>query len=194
MPIRHQYVRRLGWRMPPNAVYVGRARGPRGRFGNPIHWDDYPATITARHHGITVVRRVSKAARRQMAADEFATNLRLGTLPDYPTVAEIRRDLAGKDIACWCPLDGACHGDTLLTVANEPAPLLTPAHWAVLGCAFHGGPVHSTPDLTAVIADLVDAGYLTGDGRITEVGRVCWISDAPWGAYSPALTCRPTHQ
>jgi len=30
----------------------------------------------------------------------------------------IRRELAGKDLACWCPLDSACHADVLLAIAN----------------------------------------------------------------------------
>lgn len=35
---------------------------------------------------------------------------------------EIRRELAGKNLACWCPLDQACHADFLLTIANgEPS-------------------------------------------------------------------------
>ena len=33
-------------------------------------------------------------------------------------VATLRRDLAGKDIACWCPLDQPCHADVLLELAN----------------------------------------------------------------------------
>jgi hypothetical protein len=33
------------------------------------------------------------------------------------TVEEVRRDLAGKDLACWCP-PGPCHADVLLEVAN----------------------------------------------------------------------------
>jgi hypothetical protein len=29
-----------------------------------------------------------------------------------------RRELAGKDLACWCPLDQPCHADVLLELAN----------------------------------------------------------------------------
>ncbi len=28
-------------------------------------------------------------------------------------------ELRGKNLSCWCPLDQACHGDTLLRIANE---------------------------------------------------------------------------
>ena len=27
--------------------------------------------------------------------------------------------LRGKNLACWCPLDGPCHADTLLELANS---------------------------------------------------------------------------
>lgn len=36
------------------------------------------------------------------------------------TVEEVRAELAGCDVACWCPLDAPCHGDVLLRLANEP--------------------------------------------------------------------------
>lgn len=29
-----------------------------------------------------------------------------------------RAELAGLDLACWCPLDGPCHADVLIAVAN----------------------------------------------------------------------------
>lgn len=34
------------------------------------------------------------------------------------TVEDVRRELAGKTLACWCSLDQACHGDVLLSIAN----------------------------------------------------------------------------
>ncbi|MGE2733815.1 DUF4326 domain-containing protein [Mycolicibacterium vaccae] len=33
---------------------------------------------------------------------------------------EIRHELAGRDLACWCPLDDPCHADVLLDLANGP--------------------------------------------------------------------------
>lgn len=35
------------------------------------------------------------------------------------TVDDVRRELAGKDLGCWCPLDRPCHADVLLAVANS---------------------------------------------------------------------------
>ncbi len=31
----------------------------------------------------------------------------------------VRRDLAGRDLMCWCPEGFPCHGDVLLEVANS---------------------------------------------------------------------------
>ena len=35
------------------------------------------------------------------------------------TTTDVRRELAGRDLACWCPLDEPCHADVLLEVAND---------------------------------------------------------------------------
>ena len=32
---------------------------------------------------------------------------------------EYRAELAGKNLACWCPLDQPCHADVLLEIANR---------------------------------------------------------------------------
>ena len=34
-------------------------------------------------------------------------------------VAALRRDLTGKDLACWSNLDHPCHADVLLELANS---------------------------------------------------------------------------
>lgn len=41
------------------------------------------------------------------------------TRPDL--IAEARRELSGRPLACWCPLDRPCHADVLLHVANQEA-------------------------------------------------------------------------
>ena len=35
------------------------------------------------------------------------------------TTAYIRKELSGKDLACWCPLGEPCHADVLLKIAND---------------------------------------------------------------------------
>jgi hypothetical protein len=78
--------------MPPDAVYVGRPT----KFGNPY-----------RPHPPTRAGRADAVARYRQ---------RLAGLPGL--VAAARAELAGRDLACWCPLDMPCHADVLLTVAN----------------------------------------------------------------------------
>jgi hypothetical protein len=90
-PVRIQRRRTAGWRMPDGAVYVGRPT----RFGNPYAHDATPAGRAE------VVGRY-----RELAAADPALQ------------AAARRQLAGRDLACWCPLDQPCHADVLLTIAN----------------------------------------------------------------------------
>lgn len=92
-PTRIRLSRRKGWRKPPGAVVVARP----SRWGNP-----YP-----------VVDGDRAAAVREYWAH-------LATRPDL--VAAARRDLAGRDLACWCPPNEPCHADVLLAVANGDHP------------------------------------------------------------------------
>ncbi|MBO0882015.1 MAG: DUF4326 domain-containing protein, partial [Mycobacterium sp.] len=39
-------------------------------------------------------------------------------IPDYPR-DQIRAELRGHDLACWCPLEQPCHADVLLAIANR---------------------------------------------------------------------------
>lgn len=34
------------------------------------------------------------------------------------SVDDVRHELAGADLACWCRLDQPCHADVLLELAN----------------------------------------------------------------------------
>ncbi|MDP6564592.1 MAG: DUF4326 domain-containing protein, partial [Alphaproteobacteria bacterium] len=40
-------------------------------------------------------------------------------LGEPPAIEDIKRELAGRDLACWCRLDGPCHADVLLDIANR---------------------------------------------------------------------------
>ncbi|NIL56234.1 DUF4326 domain-containing protein [Salinispora arenicola] len=91
-PRRIQRRRTRGWRMPPNTVYVGRPT----KWGNP--W------------GIDKIRGSRAEAVRLYQL--WLTDQR----PDLCNAA--RRDLAGRDLACWCPLEQPCHADVLLAIAN----------------------------------------------------------------------------
>jgi hypothetical protein len=52
-----------------------------------------------------------------MAVRRYHEDLLAGRLA--VTVEDVKRELAGRDLACYCPLDQPCHADVLLAVANE---------------------------------------------------------------------------
>lgn len=121
-PQRIQRQRTKGWRMPDNAVYVGR----------PSQWKN-PYKITRSESGAPIVVTVDKWGIEQGArwagfddkrqAAVFAVDLYrrmlLGALDRDPHFREHYLDeLAGKDLACWCPLNQPCHADVLLRIAN----------------------------------------------------------------------------
>lgn len=91
-PQRVQLHRTRGWRKPEGAVVVARP----SKWGNPFR-----------------IRPAVEAVRA------FAWAVDAG-LCDVPSPEQIRTELRGKDLACWCPLDQPCHADVLLEIANGP--------------------------------------------------------------------------
>lgn len=104
MPKRIQMTRQRPWRADnPRAVIVARPT----KWGNPFPISD-------------VARRFPSLSTEQCAGfvvNEFRHDLR-SEHPEYPNSNEIRAELAGRDLACWCPLDQPCHADVLLELAN----------------------------------------------------------------------------
>jgi hypothetical protein len=92
-PRRIRLSRRKGWRKPPQAAVVAR----------PTKWGN-PYLVVAGDRAAAVVE-----YRAYLAAH-----------PDL--VGAARRELAGRDLCCWCPLDEPCHADVLLAVANGADP------------------------------------------------------------------------
>ena len=90
MPRRLQRSRRKGARLPAGTVVVSRPT----KWGNP--------------HPLALGR--AEAVRR------YRDDLLAGRLP--VSVDDVRRELGGKDLACYCPLDEACHADVLIEIAN----------------------------------------------------------------------------
>ena len=112
------------------------------RFG-PMHLErfgrawDYEGRISAAgtsHHiwfsADDVVETYVRWATRAEIVELFRLTLTAptpGMLAAYPsrqgrfltaTVDDIRRELAGKDLVCWCNPFDPCHADTLLDLAN----------------------------------------------------------------------------
>lgn len=102
-PVRIQRKRVKGWRMPDGAVYVGRG----SRWGNPWRVSEHVAPKVA----VEGFRRAVGRGGYQMDPDDREWH-------PMPTPEAIRDALAGKDLACWCPLDQPCHADVLLELAN----------------------------------------------------------------------------
>lgn len=119
-PNRIQRQRTPGWRMPEGAVYVGRP----GKWGNPIPVFDVAAqypSLDARGVATLVVRDFRVLAEKGRLAFpnwRYARGWRGPVEFAYPSVEEIRAELAGRDLACWCPLSSPCHADVLLEIAN----------------------------------------------------------------------------
>ena len=94
LPIRVKLSRAKGWRMPENTVKVDRSTP----WGNPY-----------------------QAGKDGDGSPKYL----VGLFADYlnrPEQAEkvqrIKRELCGKNLACWCSLDAPCHADVLLEMAN----------------------------------------------------------------------------
>ena len=97
-PHRVQLKRSKGWKMPANTLKVDRTT----RWGNPF---------TPAECGSIAVAVANHAA--WMKGDIGAPDDRTP-----PTHAEIRAALRGHNLACWCALDGPCHAELLLKIAN----------------------------------------------------------------------------
>jgi hypothetical protein len=70
-------------------------------WGNPFH-------IGARYGG--------RVLSRADAVELYREALTAGRLPFDED--DVRHELRGHDLACWCPEDEPCHADVLLEVAN----------------------------------------------------------------------------
>jgi hypothetical protein len=105
MASRFQLSRRKGYRKPKGGVVCTRA----SRWGNPYRLADFHPMIP-------------ESERRALALDCFRrllTGQIEGGLHRLKfTADDVRRELAGKDLGCFCPLDKPCHVDVLLAVAN----------------------------------------------------------------------------
>lgn len=122
MPERIQLSRKKGWRKPENTVVVARP----SKWGNPFAvghgYSIIDATgvivdLTGRYPVYIPDSGVAVAFYRDWMADQ----IRIVGLHRRPALAEIRTALAGKNLACWCPLSLPCHADVLLEIANRDA-------------------------------------------------------------------------
>lgn len=129
MPERIQLRRMKGWRKPEGAVVVSRP----SRWGNPIRITPERSERDGRRmyrvHGSPMDISGGPAyclieTARTFAVKFFEWDLLNGRYGDaYPSLGDIRRELAGRDLACWCPLPRSgqpdeCHARVLLEIAD----------------------------------------------------------------------------
>lgn len=97
--------------MPENTVYVGRPT----RWGNEFEATAGVSRKEAVHRFVLHIASYFGWVEREVAKA-------FHPLPVHST--EFRdwlKPLRGKNLACWCPLDGEpCHADVLLELANAP--------------------------------------------------------------------------
>jgi hypothetical protein len=103
-PVRVQRSRRKGAKLPPNTVCVTRGT----RWGNPFR----VGTHEYENGDFTLSRSGAVAAFKHYLKHE----------PEGRALARAaKKELRGKNLACFCPLDKVCHADVLLKVANAGA-------------------------------------------------------------------------
>jgi hypothetical protein len=93
--------------MPAGTVKVDRTT----RWGNPFRPDECgsAAQAVACHRAWIL----GDAARLAALGGKAPRGLK------PPPVDEIRRELRGKNLACWCPPGTPCHADFLVELANS---------------------------------------------------------------------------
>lgn len=105
-PKRVQMTRQRPWRSEhPDAVIVARP----SKWGNPWRVGD--------HCEVAWPYRAERQTVREMTITPVLA-VELYRQAFTPDAEEIRREMAGRDLACWCPLDQPCHADVLLELAN----------------------------------------------------------------------------
>jgi hypothetical protein len=122
MPERIQMTRQLPWRADhPDAVIVSRPSkwGNRWRVARVqcslggMCWG-----VATPEDGIVQQHAESEEEAARWAVQGFERDIRSHACGYGP--AEVRAELAGRDVACWCRLDRPCHANVLLEIANGP--------------------------------------------------------------------------
>jgi len=105
--IRIQRKRTKGWKMPSNSVYVGRPT----KWGNPYKVGA-PFNMSIAGGGYD-----GKTKGFVFDADSAVLFYKINLSIELEMQAE--KELKGKNLVCFCPLDKPCHADVLLKIANK---------------------------------------------------------------------------
>ena len=106
-PKRIQRQRTKGWRKPEGAVSVCRP----GKWGNPFPIGK-PGPLG---------RKAPDAEGATGFFEDMLKDPEFREIAGYPSIEEIKAELGGKDLMCFCPVGPGtfCHGDVLLKIANQ---------------------------------------------------------------------------
>ena len=135
-PVRIQRKRTKGWRLPPNTVCVTRP----GKWGNPFNFSSSDNCWNALALGcrgdrlgrqeasVKAFRQWISDPRGRIAEMDFGVVIEAKgkTVPIgprakaglAPSIEEIKAELRGKNLACYCKPGDPCHADVLLDIAN----------------------------------------------------------------------------
>lgn len=114
-PKRIQRQRTKGWRMPENAIYVGRPTIWGNPFWHAAIFHGVELSLALYRNTIQGIWDPSVVAKLPLTYyDDHCDWLqRIGNHP-----VESLNELRGHDLCCWCRLDQPCHADILLELAN----------------------------------------------------------------------------
>lgn len=125
MPIRIQRRRIAGWRIPENAVFVGRP----SRFWNPYDWKwaradavrmfrDHVRELGAMVDQMRYFKMKGYSWDRYTTGSQWEDGTRERNVMIGIVAACEHGELKGKDLVCWCRIGKPCHADLLLRMAN----------------------------------------------------------------------------
>ena len=178
-----------GWCKPDDTVVVARRANGPGRWGNPFPVGQVVTVAGAEVHV-------------QDAATAVALYRRhLQTSPEL--VAEIRAELAGRPLACWCPLSAPCHADVLRYVAGggDPGPLpaitVRPPWSQIIAEAEALAAAGAVPKLCENRGRAVNPAYIGCDIAIHAGQTWCEFGEhdprvrAAWARFAASIPLRP---
>ncbi len=117
VPKRIQRQRVRGWRKPAGTICVTRGT----MWGNPfIVRPDLPDGEVVGHYWRVVGERVGKFDFIAVPCAEIAVDSYREFMEASPDLVEkAKKNLRGKNLACWCAPGDPCHADVLLEIANR---------------------------------------------------------------------------
>ncbi len=169
IPRRVQRLRKAGSKLPDNTVVVTRP----GKFGNPFTLFDS-----------------KNVAERQKVVDQFELWLTSSAAGRLVLVAA-KRELRGKNLACWCNLHDVCHADVLLRLCNPQLAQEKPKP-PVLMAATRDASFYNSPGVAKRYHVIGPHADHRGQRRDAACGKFLLVleSSIPIEAVAPELRCQ----